>query len=126
MRRWWVGCCLAVLLVIGTVPGYADRDGHGSKGHGYRSHGHRSHGHRGHGHSGVRVFINPGFVVPFGSYSEPYAPPPVVVAPAPRVSVEPAPPPPTYWYYCDAAQAYYPYVQQCPGGWRQVLPSPPE
>jgi hypothetical protein len=135
MRRWWVGCCLAVLLVISTAPGYADRDGHGSKGHGYRSHGHRSHGHsghghrrhghRGHGHSGVRVFINPGFVVPFGSYWESYAPPPVMVAPSPRVYVEPAPPPPQYWYYCDVAQAYYPYVQQCPSEWRQVLPTPP-
>jgi hypothetical protein len=121
-RQVWIGVfvMIAVLLLISPVPGYADRDGHGYKGHGYRSHGHR-----GHRHSGVRVFISPGLVVPFGSYWEPYSPPPVVVAPAPRVYVEPAPPPPTYWYYCDAAQAYYPYVQQCPGGWRQVLPSPP-
>jgi hypothetical protein len=117
----------AVLLVISTVPGHADRGGHGSKGPAYRSHGHSGHGHRGHGHGGfhrsggVRVFISPGLVVPFGSYS----PPPVVVAPSPRVYVEPLPPPPTYWYYCDAAQAYYPYVQQCPGEWRQVLPAPP-
>jgi len=54
-----------------------------------------------------------------------YSPPSVVVAPAPQVYVEPVPPPPTYWYYCDAAQAYYPYVQQCPGEWRPVLPTPP-
>jgi hypothetical protein len=110
----------AVLLVISTGLGHADRGGHG-----YRSHGHRGHWHKGHGHSGVRVFISPGLVVPFGSYWEPYSPPPVVVAPSPRVYVEPAPPPPTYWYYCDAAQAYYPYVQQCPGEWRPVLPTPP-
>jgi hypothetical protein len=135
-RQKWIGVLvlIAVLLVISTAPGYADRDGHGSKGHGYRSHGHRSHGHGGHWHKGhrhrePRVFVSPRIVVPFGAYWrpywEPYPYPPVVVAPAPRVYVEPSPPPPTYWYYCDAAQAYYPYVQQCPGGWRQVLPTPP-
>jgi hypothetical protein len=91
-RQVWIGVfvMIAVLLLISTGPGYADRGGHGYKGHGYRSHGHR-----GHGHSGVRVFISPGLVVPFGSYWEPYPAPPVVVAPAPRVYVEPAPPPPT-------------------------------
>ena len=136
-RQRWIGVLLmtAVLLVISTVPGHADRGGHGYKGYGYKGHASRSHGHRGHWHtghwhrrpwhSGVRVFISPGLVVPFGSYWESYSPSPVVVAPAPRVYVAPAPPPPTYWYYCDAAQAYYPYVQQCPGGWRQVLPTPP-
>jgi hypothetical protein len=129
-RQTWIGVLvlIAVLLVISTAPGYADRDGHGSKGHGYRSHGHsrhwhRGHGHRRHGHSGVRVVISPGLVVPFGSSWGPYPEPPVVVAPPPRVYVESSPP--TYWYYCDTAQAYYPYVQQCPGEWRQVLPTPP-
>jgi hypothetical protein len=141
-RQTWIGALVmtAVLLVISTGLGHADRGGHGHKGHGYRSHGHgghgyRSHGHRGHwhkghghrrhGHSGVRVFISPGLVVPFGAYWGPYSPPPVVVAPPPRAYVEPSPPPPTYWYYCDAPQAYYPYVEQCPSGWRQVSPTPP-
>lgn len=77
------------------------------------------------GPGGVRVFIGPGLVVPFVPYWGLYPSPPVVVAPSPRVYVAPVPPPPTYWYYCDAAQAYYPYVQQCPGGWRPVLPIPP-
>jgi hypothetical protein len=137
-RRQWVGTLviMVVLLVISTVPGHTDRGGHGYKGHGHRSHGHRSHWHGGHRHGGhwhrgwhrsggVRLFISPGLVVPFGSYWEPYPDPPVVIAPSPRVHVPPAPPPPVYWYYCDAAQAYYLYVQQCPGGWRQVLPTPP-
>jgi hypothetical protein len=108
-----------VLLVISTVPAHADRGRHGYKGH----------KHGGHGHRGPRVFINPRLVVPFGAYWRPYwGPypyPPVVVAPAPRVYVKPSPPPPTYWYYCDAVQAYYPYVQQCPGEWRPVWPIPP-
>jgi hypothetical protein len=71
------------------------------------------------------VFISPGLVAPFGSYWGPYPDPPVVMTPSPRASVEPSPPPPTDWYYGDAAQAYYPYVQKCPSGWRQVSPTPP-
>jgi hypothetical protein len=113
---------ITVLLVISTVPGHADRGGHG-----YKGHGHGGHGHKGHRHRGPRVFVSPRLVVPFGAYWRPSweSYPPVVVAPPPQVYVEPAPPPPQYWYYCDAAQAYHPYVQQCPGGWRQVLPTPP-
>jgi hypothetical protein len=143
-RQKWAGILvmIAVLLLIGALPGYTDRGGHGYRGHGsrgheYRGHGYRGHGHRGwHRHGGVRVFIRPSIIVPFGAYWgphwEPYDDPPVVVAPSPRVYVQhspPAaaqlPPPPQYWYYCDAAQAYYPYVQQCPGGWRPVTPTPP-
>jgi hypothetical protein len=37
----------------------------------------------------------------------------------------PAPPSVTYWYYCDAAGGYYPYVTQCPGGFRAIAPSDP-
>ena len=106
---------LTALLLVSAVPGYAR----------------------------VSVFIGPGVVVPFGPfwapywapyaypYGYPYALPPVVVAPPPRVYVQPsppaaaAPPPPSYWYYCEGSQAYYPYVQQCPGGWRPVTPTPP-
>lgn len=102
---------LAVLLVAGAVPGYAWRGG--------------------------GVFISPSIVVPFGpywgpywgsysytySYAYPYVYPPVVVQPAPQMSVQP--PPSQYWYYCDNPKGYYPYVQQCPGGWRPVSPTPP-
>lgn len=28
------------------------------------------------------------------------------------------------WYYCDASKAYYPYVKQCSGGWREVPAQP--
>jgi hypothetical protein len=60
-----------------------------------------------------------------------YPPPPVVAVPsAPPVYVEQgqvaAGPgqPSGNWYYCDASRAYYPYVKQCPGGWREVAPQP--
>jgi hypothetical protein len=119
-RQTWIGVLvmLAVLLVISAVPGHADRGGHG-----YKGHGHGGHGHRGRGHQGPRVFISPRVVVPFEAYWEPY--PPVVMAPPPQVFVEPTPLPPQSWYYCDAAQAYYPYIQECPGEWRPVWPTPP-
>jgi hypothetical protein len=108
----WLGriVLLAALLLVSAVPGYAR----------------------------VSVFIGPGVVVPFGPfwapywapYAYPYAYPPVVVAPPPPVYVQPSPPvsvqppPPASWYYCDNPQGYYPYVQQCPGGWRQVPARP--
>ena len=31
-----------------------------------------------------------------------------------------------YWYFCPAANAYYPYVPTCPGGWRPVPATPPQ
>ncbi len=54
-----------------------------------------------------------------------------VVAPPPA---EPAPPAPAAaqptqtagtWYYCESSKTYYPYVQQCPEGWKAVPASPP-
>ncbi|MFA7280734.1 MAG: hypothetical protein WC100_11625 [Sterolibacterium sp.] len=30
-----------------------------------------------------------------------------------------------YWYYCESQRAFYPYVQECPGGWKKILPHPP-
>lgn len=50
---------------------------------------------------------------------QPYYPP------APPVAAAPAGPPQDYWYFCREANAYYPYVQQCAGGWQQVVPQPP-
>ena len=59
-------------------------------------------------------------------YSYP-APPVVIQQPPAYVQPEPAPPAqaPVYWYYCPNPQGYYPYVQQCPTGWMQVVPSAP-
>ena len=28
----------------------------------------------------------------------------------------------SFWYYCNAAKTYYPYVRECPSGWQQVIP----
>ena len=67
----------------------------------------------------------------WGSYAYPYGYPPVVTVPSTQVYVPPSapapaqPPPLASWYYCDNPGGYYPYVQQCPGGWRPVAPTPP-
>ena len=56
-------------------------------------------------------YLYPGPVYP---YPNPYEPPMVML-----------PPPTQYWYFCTAANAYYPYVASCPGGWTQVTATPP-
>lgn len=64
-------------------------------------------------------------------YGYPYYAPPVVVQQEPPVYIQQAPPAAPqpeaqqYWYYCEEAKAYYPYVQQCPKGWMTVVPTPP-
>jgi hypothetical protein len=29
------------------------------------------------------------------------------------------------WLYCEAAQNYFPYVPECPGGWQRIAPPLP-
>jgi hypothetical protein len=55
-----------------------------------------------------------------------YYPPPVVVAPGPTQYVERSDQPPQagYWYYCETSRGYYPYVKDCPSGWKAVPPAP--
>jgi hypothetical protein len=58
-------------------------------------------------------------------YPDPYTPPPVVVVqPTVPAQAPSTPPPAQYWYYCDAAKGYYPYVPSCPAGWRMVPATP--
>ena len=63
------------------------------------------------------------FPSPYPAYT--YAPP-VVIRPELQVYVQQpsAPATSTYWYYCVDAKAYYPYTQQCPGGWLKMVPTP--
>lgn len=75
----------------------------------------------------ARVFVGVGIGVPFYYPPAYYYGPPVVYAPPPVVYSQPqvtyTQPATQYWYYCDAARGYYPYVNSCPGGWRQVQPA---
>jgi hypothetical protein len=109
---------MTVALTLGSaVTGHARKGGYGHRAYGY------------YGYKRPSVVIVPHVVVPFGvPYVYPpvvVAPPPIYVQPPPQVYVQPPPPRP-YWYYCDNPPGYYPYVQQCPGGWRQVNPVPPQ
>ncbi|MGE5638797.1 MAG: hypothetical protein ACM30H_01770 [Clostridia bacterium] len=114
---------LGALIAAGILLGLPDEAAAGGRSHGFAHSG--GHFHPGF-HSGVhtRIFIGaPLVVAPFAAYPYYYAPAPVYYAPPPPAYVE-APPPQQYWYYCASARAYYPYVQDCPGGWQRVLPTP--
>jgi hypothetical protein len=64
---------------------------------------------------------------PYYAYPPPVYAPPVVVEQQPQVFTQqpqesPSSQEPYYWYYCPDSKTYYPYVQQCPGGWLTVVP----
>lgn len=100
---------------------------------------HRSHGHHhGHFHGRASAGIVIGAPLAFGyryfpvvpAYAYPY--PPVAAAPYPAPMYiergDSAANPRQdsgYWHYCDNPQGYYPYVKDCPGGWRLVPSTPP-
>lgn len=75
-------------------------------------------------------YAYPGYPVPAPAY---IYPPAVIRYSAPTVYIErgvvQAEPAPSQaandWYYCAASQAYYPYVNECPGGWQRVPAQPP-
>ncbi len=64
----------------------------------------------------VPIVVGPP-LYPYGYYPAP----PVVVQQAP-VYVQPQQEEPYYWYYCENPKGYYPYIQNCPGGWMKVVP----
>ena len=87
---------------------------------------------------GIGIGLGPFWGPRLGGYRRPslclplwLAYPPVVAAPSTQVYIQPSPqasvqpPPAASWYYRDNPRGYYPYVQQCPGGWRAVAPTPP-
>jgi len=111
---------MASLFLIAAGP--ADAGGRGRSGFHGGFHGH----HGFHPGSRTRVFIGPGLWIGpgWGPYwYPPYYPPvyttPVITEPPTYIEQSPAP---SYWYYCESAREYYPYVQQCPGGWLTVVP----
>jgi hypothetical protein len=57
------------------------------------------------------------YPAPVYPYPDPFQPPVVVAAPPPG--------PPSFYYYCGNPAGYYPYVPQCPSGWRAVPAAPP-
>ena len=129
------------LSIAGTAHAarFGGRGGGGAPAfHGGGFHGGAFHGgsfHHGGFHSGVRVFVGGAFVAPFAwpYYSPPayyyppaYYPDPAYYPPSTEYVAPAQAPAAGYWYYCAGSQAYYPYVRDCPGGWQQVAPQPPQ
>lgn len=117
--RWSRYLVVALGLIL-AMSGNAWADRHG---------GGRHHGH-GHEHVHFGLTIGPSWGAWYGlpRWSPPPLPYPLPVierrSPV-YVELPPVPPVSEFWYYCPAAQAYYPYVRQCAGGWLRVLPSSP-
>jgi hypothetical protein len=100
---------------------------------------------RGHIRFGVNIgvpfwpwYYGPAYYPPAYAYPPAYYYPPVVAEPPVYIEQPPAtyvPPPAPQaqapapqtgnWYYCESAQGYYPYVKECPSGWRMVPAQPP-
>jgi hypothetical protein len=110
MKRISVGALVAAVLLLGLTT-------HGEARHpGYRG----QHGHyRGGVWIGVPFFWGAAWAYPAWRPYPYYSPPPLVIERQAPVYVQPEP---QYWYYCQNPQGYHPYIQQCPGGWMQVVP----
>jgi len=125
-NRLAVACLMTVVLWGGPgasnawAGGKGGIHGHGgSHGHGgFHRHG-RSHGHFGF-FIGAPLFWHPPSY-PYYGYPYDY-PPAVVIERQPQAYIQREP---YYWYYCPEPSGYYPYVQNCPRGWQQVVPSGP-
>lgn len=112
---------IILLAMLSVSPAFADggRGGGGGNWGGYRHGG-------GWGWGGGWIF--PALIG--GAIVYDLSQPPTVIQPQ-TVYIQPAPayaPMPAtqqYWYFCAAANAYYPYVASCPGGWEAVPASQP-
>lgn len=100
----------ALMAILSTSPSYAD--------------GGRGGGHRG---SWGGAWIIPALIGSALIYDL-TRPQTVYVQPAP-IYVEPAPvygpPAVQYWYFCEPANAYYPYVTSCSREWQAIPTTPP-
>jgi hypothetical protein len=138
MKRMMAVVGAALFLIAAAAP--ADARGHGGggrggghsgggvRGGGHGSHGGRFPGHHFHGHGfrssvfiGVGPYWGPYWYPPYYPYYPYAAYEPVPVVSEPQTYIQ-QPGAASYWYYCEAAKAYYPYVRECPGGWLTVLP----
>lgn len=137
MKRYSKLVAVLILLVFAAAASEsAMAQHHGGAGHG----GGWNHG-GGWGHGGgVRFGFNfgiplfwpgyfPGSYYPYPAYAYPpgvtgYASPPVYAEQGYAQSA-PAPVQAQDWYFCAGSNGYYPYVQECPGGWQRVPSQPP-
>lgn len=77
------------------------------------------HGHH-HGRIGWWWVVGPSWYFysgPVYPYPNPYVPPVIVVS---QTTIDDT----RYWYYCEEADDYYPYVEECTGEWIPILAEP--
>ena len=67
---------------------------------------------------GYPGYAYPGSLYTYPAYSGEYVEQGAAQAPAPAQ-------PQGDWYFCRSANAYYPYVRECPEGWQRVPSVPP-
>ncbi len=113
---------IALLALALTTPAFADR-GHGrgwDRGHDWG---------RGGGWRGDWIFpalIGGAIIYDLARPQPVYVQQPEpVYAPSYAPASVAVPPPVQNWYFCPAANAYYPYVGSCPTGWQTVPATPP-
>ena len=139
MKKVVVIFVVGVFLSLGCSSGAlsaARSGGHAGGGH-FSSGSHFGGGWHGGGwHGSVRFGFGPWWGYPYGYpyyypyYGYPYSYPSYVYPysaypPLDNQLPVPSEPQQSYWYYCQDPQGYYPYVGNCPGGWQQVVPTPP-
>lgn len=120
-----------------------DKDGDGQPDKDGDGHGHHGKHHHHHVHPYYGGWPAWGFGFGAFGYMPPYYPPAYYGYPPaagrfvpPAVYIErkdvaqPAQPATgsqgNYWHYCRSVEGYYPYVKECPDGWEQVAPTPPQ
>lgn len=112
--RWALAAAVLLALPVNDAA-WARGGGHGHHGH---------HGHRG-VHIGVLIGV-PLLLHHWWGHQAYAAPPAPTVVPAePVYAIRDEPPATAYWYRCLAPDGYYPYVQECPGGWQREVPRAP-
>lgn len=130
--------CLAIILVAETALARGGRGGSHSGGRHSGSSAHTGSGQHASGGAArtaprvrhfVPVPIRLGAIFPaYWYYSPPlYSSSAVVLPYVPLDYIEKGPErasPESYWYYCPEEKTYYPYIEQCPGGWQAVVPGP--
>lgn len=71
----------------------------------------------------------PYVLVPPPAPAPPAAPPVYIerepAEPRPTPAPQPGAPEGAWWYFCPAANGFYPYVRECPSGWERVPALPP-
>ena len=83
---------------------------------------------------GAPYYGTPNYYAPVPTYYPPVQPAPMIYTEQsddPQINTQETPinsgqsTQGSWWYYCADANAYYPNVDQCPGGWLRVAPQPP-